>query len=89
MHRLLAIHEILGLIARNLSAKEQRDMALVCRTFYEPAMDELWHTIESLAPLILCLPPRFRRWVYWVEADPPTVSNVAVFLFSQALIFLS
>ena len=67
MHKVLRIHEIIGLIARNLPPKEQCKMALLCRTFYEPTMDELWHTMESIGPLILCLPREVAAFDYDVD----------------------
>ncbi len=28
-----------------------------CKTFYEPAADTLWRTLDDLTPLVRCLPP--------------------------------
>ncbi|TCD67762.1 hypothetical protein EIP91_011948 [Steccherinum ochraceum] len=32
-------------------------MAQCCKSFYDPAMDLLWHVIPNIAPVIRCLPP--------------------------------
>lgn len=40
-----------GTIRRDLVA-----MALACRSLSDPALDTLWHTLRSLAPLLCTLP---------------------------------
>lgn len=32
-------------------------LAVTCRAFYESAMDVLWSELDSLAPLVKCMPP--------------------------------
>lgn len=75
MHKLFRIHEILDLIARNLPTKHQSKMAMLCRTFYEPTMDELWHTINTLRILIRCLPGGLLEWVR--KPGQPLVSRIS------------
>lgn len=31
-------------------------MALVCRAFYEPAINQLWSCLRGFKPLVQCLP---------------------------------
>lgn len=58
MHRCLQIQEILHVIIRNLegSSSDLIAAALVCRAFYEHAMDHVWKDLRGLGPLIRCLP---------------------------------
>lgn len=55
-HQVLCINELLGLIADDLSLKDQLQMSLTCRAIYEPIMDRNWQQIPSVARLIRCLP---------------------------------
>ena len=65
MHRCLLLYEIVVQIAWQSRSQQDegqglRDVAAVARTcsaLYEPAMDVLWHTLYSLAPVVKCLPP--------------------------------
>lgn len=57
MHRALRIQETLCVIAANLPRRADLvAMGVSCRTFFDPAMDELWRDISSLAQLVKCLP---------------------------------
>ena len=62
MHRCLQIEEIVrmiaGFTATNFSgSKGLLNMALVCRAFYDPAMDPLWRVVEcSIDRLVRLLP---------------------------------
>ena len=57
MHRCLKIDELLEMVADNLETEDDTvRMAYVCRTFYEPAINSLWSSLEGLAPLVKCLP---------------------------------
>lgn len=60
MHRSLHIEEVVRLIASFCNGKThqaQLNMALTCRSFYEPAMDALWRDLEQdIEPLLLLLP---------------------------------
>jgi hypothetical protein len=58
------IPEIVGLICHQVQTLlESRDsnnslavLARTCRFFHEPAVSRLWYDLESLAPLIMCMP---------------------------------
>jgi hypothetical protein len=61
MHRCLHIEEIIDVILSHCDMQPTQvsllNMALVCRAFYEPAMNVLWHTLETdIEPLVLLLP---------------------------------
>ncbi|EKM53836.1 uncharacterized protein PHACADRAFT_260380 [Phanerochaete carnosa HHB-10118-sp] len=57
MHPLVAIDEIFQVILVNINERiTLRCLALSCRAFYDPAMDELWADLEGLQPLVKCLP---------------------------------
>lgn len=60
MHQCLCIDEILQDVAIYLQdsgeCADLAHMALSCRAFYEPAITELWSSLEGLKPLIQCLP---------------------------------
>lgn len=62
MHRSLQIPEILSEILASISPESQKDrasqaaMARTCKLFYEPAMNALWFKINSITPLLKCLP---------------------------------
>ena len=62
MHPCLELYEVIraifgfirpqdGSALRALSSAMQ-----ACKTFYEPAADTLWHTLDDLTPLVRCLP---------------------------------
>ncbi|EIW78552.1 hypothetical protein CONPUDRAFT_167542 [Coniophora puteana RWD-64-598 SS2] len=57
MHRVLLINEMILSIARHVpSDKDLSTLARVCRSFSEPSLDVLWSILESIAPLLRCLP---------------------------------
>ena len=59
MHRCLQVDEILEVIASCLFHKDKHglaNMALACRTFYEPALNQYWCEVDSLSRLLECLP---------------------------------
>ncbi|KAF8549232.1 hypothetical protein OG21DRAFT_1421666 [Imleria badia] len=68
MHHALQIHEILSDILfycslpvlntyhRKHITSTLASLARTCRTFKEPALDELWGTLDDLSPLVRCLP---------------------------------
>ena len=64
IHRCLEIQEIIILILRELRNVQTRSaylntlyrLAQTARGFTEPALDLLWHSQTSLAPLVGCLP---------------------------------
>lgn len=56
VYRVIVINEIVAMITVYLFKAELLNLGMSCRVFYEPAMDRLWHTIFSLAHLLLCLP---------------------------------
>ncbi|KAJ3514212.1 hypothetical protein NMY22_g14817 [Coprinellus aureogranulatus] len=58
MDRCIRVPEIVQIICDHLavSPRSCRSMALASRMFLEPALDNLWHSIDSFEPLIACLP---------------------------------
>ena len=61
MHPALHIQELLSEIFQFIGERSEtrrptlNALVQVCKTFYEPAMNELWHTQKSLLPFILLL----------------------------------
>ena len=61
MHPALHIQELLCEIFQFIGERSEtrrptlNALVQVCKTFYEPAMNELWHTQKSLLPFILLL----------------------------------
>lgn len=63
-HRCLLIPEIVQLISGEVDTSfhgvEKRKalsaLAQTCRSFQEPALNLLWHTLHSIKPLIMCMP---------------------------------
>lgn len=66
MHHCLCIQEVVHNIACHGTGRDLVSMALACRAFYEPAMDNMWRDLPGMGPLIGCLPETF--WEV-VEAD--------------------
>ncbi|KAJ7049035.1 hypothetical protein C8F01DRAFT_1185936 [Mycena amicta] len=57
MHPSLEIQEILRLIiVQVIGHKSLASMALTCRAFLEPVLDEMWHTQANLVPWLRCFP---------------------------------
>ena len=57
MRRTLEIDEIVqGIVSHVERNVDLRNMALVCRALYDPALDKLWSELDGLKPLIRCLP---------------------------------
>ncbi|KIP05518.1 hypothetical protein PHLGIDRAFT_148864 [Phlebiopsis gigantea 11061_1 CR5-6] len=68
MHPCLTIDEVLTEIARCLTERmDAVAMALVCKTFYSPAMAEAWHTVDDVLRLL----PLFPIGVigYWIREN--------------------
>ena len=59
-HRVLLITEILHLVCReirkSLGRKALARFAQTCSRLREPALDALWYDLDSLIPLIQCMP---------------------------------
>src|SRR6266550_7030210 len=61
-HRALGCNEIVRLICQEIGAfatYERRTLfrlCLTCRNFVEPALEVLWYRLDSLYPLLHCLP---------------------------------
>lgn len=57
MHQVLILSEIADII---VSERDLRgtlvNIALTCRTLYDPAMSALWRYLPDLLPLLRCLP---------------------------------
>lgn len=70
MHRCLRVDEIVRNIADlHISEGHKSDvahLAFSCRTLYDPVMDALWRELNSLQPLLRCLPEKFRHIKNWV-----------------------
>ena len=45
-----------------LSASSLTRLARTCKAFQDPALDILWHSQDSLAPLLKCLPRDAWAW---------------------------
>ena len=64
MHRRLLSFEILSIIFEYVYGDPYRGIrttassAVTCQPFREPALDILWRSLPSLAPLVKCLPRR-------------------------------
>jgi hypothetical protein len=72
MHRALATPDVLALIVAHCAESKDALAALArtCQVISEYALDELWHTIDSVILLARCMPPRF-----WDETCPPIESH--------------
>ena len=55
-HPCLCVPEVLRLIHDPLCPKDLLSVGLACRSFLEPALDKLWHTVPAFKPLVKCLP---------------------------------
>ena len=74
MHRCLQIQELLSIVFEYvhvprkaleddpLSASSLARLARTCKAFQDPALDILWHSQDSLAPLLKCLPRDAWAW---------------------------
>jgi hypothetical protein len=59
MHHCLQIAEISSLIMDFMVEDGNREVLALLRTstmFYEPALDILWSDLDTMAPLVMCLP---------------------------------
>ncbi|TEB21755.1 hypothetical protein FA13DRAFT_1716588 [Coprinellus micaceus] len=56
MEKCLQIPEILRYVCDELDTESCLSAALTSRTFLEPALDRLWYHVDSMRPLICCLP---------------------------------
>ncbi|KAF6753228.1 hypothetical protein DFP72DRAFT_902267 [Ephemerocybe angulata] len=81
MNQCLGVAEIQSLICENLDRKSALAMALTAHAFLEPALNEIWHTVDSFRPLIACLPEDL--WIAKAVPSPTqpdkinTILNVA------------
>lgn len=59
MHHCLQLQELLPIIFRNHAhdAKMLARLARTCKAFQDPALNLLWHSQNTLLPLLRCLPP--------------------------------
>ncbi|GJE91799.1 hypothetical protein PsYK624_079500 [Phanerochaete sordida] len=77
MHAVLSINEILSAVFAVTPRCSLLSAGLTCKTFYEPAMDALWYTIDSIIPLLMCLPadalgpsyPGFAGWKHRITRE--------------------
>ena len=56
MHECLRIPEIRGEIFGTLNSVDCSVLARTCRLFYSDAMDVVWADLQSLIPLVRCMP---------------------------------
>ncbi|KAH7889099.1 hypothetical protein F5I97DRAFT_1925674 [Phlebopus sp. FC_14] len=56
MHKALHITEILHAVCGFAAQDSLAKLARTCRAFEEPALDALWANLETLEPLVHCLP---------------------------------
>ncbi|KAJ3518441.1 hypothetical protein NMY22_g13677 [Coprinellus aureogranulatus] len=56
MDRCLRIPELVRSICDGVDKASSLSVALTCRAFLDPGLDRIWQDIESLQPLISCLP---------------------------------
>ncbi|KAF5332873.1 hypothetical protein D9611_005374 [Ephemerocybe angulata] len=81
MNQCLGVAEIQSLICENLDRKSAFAMALTAHAFLEPALNEIWRTVDSFRPLIDCLPEDL--WIAKAVPSPTqpakinTILNVA------------
>jgi hypothetical protein len=75
MEQVLRIPEVVRTICSNLNTASNRRMALTCRSFLEPALDELWRTLRSFQSLVDVLPSDL--WTVDLLPPPdPAVSDM-------------
>ena len=48
------------------------DIALVCKTFFGPAMDASWRTVEDISRLVYTLPPDVVAFVEPADYEDPS-----------------
>jgi hypothetical protein len=56
--RALQCPELLRLICKQIGTDDKRTLSwlyLTCRSFMEPALDELWYKLDNLDPLVRCM----------------------------------
>ncbi|KAG1869396.1 hypothetical protein DFJ58DRAFT_742471 [Suillus subalutaceus] len=81
---MISYHEV-SLVRTSLAA-----LARTCKTFYEPAMNELWAKISGLNPLLGCV-TRLRPIIYCAErtwCNPPYFGDVEPLSANEARQFL-
>ncbi len=55
---LLQCPELLRLICKQIGTDDKSTLSrlsMTCRSFMEPALDELWYKLDSLDPLVRCM----------------------------------
>jgi hypothetical protein len=77
MHRVLLIDEVMVQILTNLGrSSEVATMARVCRAFNELASDVIWKEIDSILPLIMCMPIDLVKKTYTKAGILRVVSSI-------------
>lgn len=76
MNDCLCVSEIASRVYGFLPPKSALSLALTCRTLLEPGLDEIWRDIQSLEPLIACLPKDLWREERLVFADGTLGSTI-------------
>lgn len=74
MHSCLMIDEALVNIVKDVEGSTLLNIALTCRTFYEPAMDQVWYELGGFKPLIRCLPKN----ITYVNTSCPYRNHLSV-----------
>lgn len=57
MHQCLCIPEIQATILDNLALSDRASVARTSSSFFEQAMNATWAELDSLIPLVRCIPP--------------------------------
>ena len=88
-HHCLSIPEVLRLAFGGLAKKKDLlAVALTCRAFLEPALDNIWREITLFDPLLACLPQDL--WEYREETfELPVQMTIKVAVSHTNFVFAS
>ncbi|EIW85644.1 hypothetical protein CONPUDRAFT_142127 [Coniophora puteana RWD-64-598 SS2] len=79
MHAALDVDEILRNVVNDssLNKRDLASVAMTCRAWSDPALDELWESLDSLGPLLNALPQGLLEWEY-SPGDKTTLAGIAM-----------
>ncbi|KAG8989877.1 hypothetical protein FRB90_002032, partial [Tulasnella sp. 427] len=87
MHHALTIPEVMQMIlSSGVSRGTKRNAALTCRSWKEPALDQLWRTLDSIVPLLRFRPsgrdllPNLRQFTFDASYASRAVDTLPLFL---------
>jgi hypothetical protein len=88
-HRCLDLPEIFSLILteahhQKRSGRTLSALARTCKSFSGPALDLLWYSQTSLAPLMLCLPSNSLSLLRRYPNGPDVLVKISIFPWSEA-----